>query len=164
MRWTINSPYPELDLQSSECARQRHSESERTHYDRLDHDPQSGWTCLDHHRRQRVSYSPRRGFFGTETFLYTIIDRQGATDTAAVTVTVLPVFVNPIVVDDSFDVQENSTSNVLNVLANDFSGQAPPIAIVEVLQPSVGIAEIDDRGTTDPATMSFCIRPTPVLG
>ena len=59
----------------------------------------------------------------------------------------LPVFVNPIAVDDSFDVQENSTSNVLNVLANDFSGQAPPITIVDVLQPSVGIAEIDDRGT-----------------
>ena len=118
-------------------------------FDRLDHDPQSGRTCLDHHRRQRVELHARRGFFGAETFFYTIIDRQGVTDTASVTVTVLPVFVNPIAVDDSFDVQENSTENVLNVLANDFSGKSPPIAIVDVLS-RAGIAEIDDRGTTDP--------------
>ena len=71
---------------------------------------------------------------------------------------------NPIVVDDSFDVQENSTNNVLNVLANDFSGQSPPIAIVEVLQPSVGIAEIDDRGTTDPRDDVILYTPDAGVG
>lgn len=111
-----------------------------------------------------LNYTPRRGFFGTETFFYTIIDQAGITDTATVTVTVLPVFVNPIAVDDSFDVLENSVRNVFNVLANDFSGQRPPITIVQVLQPSVGTAEIDDRGTEDPRDDVILYTPDPGAG
>jgi hypothetical protein len=39
----------------------------------------------------KVEYTPAKGFFGNDEFTYTIVDRNGATDSAKVTVTVNPV-------------------------------------------------------------------------
>ncbi|MCA9203728.1 MAG: hypothetical protein KDA59_11810, partial [Planctomycetales bacterium] len=79
--------------------------------------------------KQTIFYSPRPGFFGTDTFTYTVTDGANHFDTATVTVTVLPNFENPVAVDDSFSVTEGS-SNRLDVLANDIQGRTPPINIV----------------------------------
>ncbi|WP_249999544.1 Ig-like domain-containing protein [Actinoplanes sp. M2I2] len=75
-----------------------------------------------------VTYTPRAGFFGTDTFTYSIRDAPGLTDSALVTVTVRNAA--PIAVDDRFTVRPGLTTT-LDLLANDRdpnTGQALSIA------------------------------------
>lgn len=66
----------------------------------------------------RVQYQPKPGFTGVETLLYTLRDANGATTSATVLVTVLPVAAPPIAVLDAATIALN-TSVDLDVLAND---------------------------------------------
>jgi uncharacterized repeat protein (TIGR01451 family) len=67
-----------------------------------------------------LSYSPASDFFGTETFTYTIDDGNGGSAQATVSVTVDNVNDDPTAVDDPIaGIQEDSSNNVLDVLAND---------------------------------------------
>ncbi len=71
-----------------------------------------------------VLYKPAANFKGTETFTYTITDRAGSgglTDTGTVTVTVNAKNDNPTAVADTVTVDEDSSNNLVNVLANDSS-------------------------------------------
>ena len=70
---------------------------------------------------QSVTYTPDRGFTGTDSFTYTTVDGQGgsATGTVSVTVTAEPVTnKNPVAIADTATVQEGDTVEV-DVLAND---------------------------------------------
>lgn len=96
-----------------------------------------------------VSYSPAMGFAGVETLTYTIQDQAGASDTAVVTLTVVP-DTPALAVDDSFDVLENTSNNVLDVLSNDLAGQNPPIQILDVVPSTNSSVTVDRRGTTEP--------------
>ncbi|MFV1966378.1 MAG: M36 family metallopeptidase [Pirellulaceae bacterium] len=111
-----------------------------------------------------LSYTPASGFFGTDQFTYTITDQAGATDTALVTVNVLPSFVNPIAVDDSFDIAEDTFDNALDVLANDLAGQSEPISIFDVLPPQNGTATIDRRDPNDVSDDVILYTPNPGAG
>src|SRR5439155_4579493 len=62
-----------------------------------------------------ILYTPRPGFIGRETFSYEIVDNQGGTGTANVTVDVGGLFTTP----DQFSVLTDTAANQLNVLAND---------------------------------------------
>lgn len=62
-----------------------------------------------------LTYTPAAGFFGVETFDYTIEDNFGQTTTATVTVAVGALITSP----DEYVVLENSTLNAFNVLLND---------------------------------------------
>lgn len=84
-----------------------------------------------------VLYTPVRGFIGTETFTYVITDNSGKTDSALVTMTVVSATTNPIAVDDSFTLAQ-AAATTLDVLANDVTGNAPPITITQVTQPAAG--------------------------
>jgi len=106
-----------------------------------------------------ISYTPPLGFFGNDSFSYTVRDGAGNTDSAQVSVTILPSLVIPVAVDDTFTVNPGSTNNALNVLANDLTGQQPPIGIVNVQQPAGGTATLDNRGTPNPS--DDLIRYTP---
>ena len=86
---------------------------------------------------QNIFYTPRDGFFGVDTFTYTISDGNNS-DSATVTVNVLPSFVNPVAVDNTFSVQENSQANQFDVLGNDIAGLNGPVAIVAVGPSSAG--------------------------
>ncbi len=68
-----------------------------------------------------LTYTPAADFNGTDTFTYTISDGNGATATATVTVTVDPVNDAPIAVDDTANVDED-TSGTFDVLDNDMAG------------------------------------------
>ena len=103
-----------------------------------------------------INYNPPADFFGNDSFSYSVQDAEGVTDAADVSITVLPSQVNPIAVDDSFTVNPNTTNNELDVLANDLSGQTPPITIISVLSPN---ATVDTNGNTDPT--DDVIRYTP---
>ena len=82
--------------------------------------PSQGGTAVIDAVNQVVKYTPAANFFGTETFTYTIQDTGGREATATVTVTVTNVNDDPTANDDTFNnIQEDSTTNTLDVLVND---------------------------------------------
>jgi outer membrane protein OmpA-like peptidoglycan-associated protein len=87
-----------------------------------------------------VSFTPAPNFFGTTTFMYTVSDGNGGSDTATVTVTVDPLNDPPTAVNDTVTVAEDSPATVVNVLAND--SIAPDVgetlAVTAVTQPATG--------------------------
>ncbi len=88
----------------------------------------------------RLLYSPAANFFGTETFTYTADDGNGGTDSATVTVTVAEQNDPPEATNDLFNVDEDSTDNTLDVLANDSTAGDPDetLTITEVSAPEHG--------------------------
>ena len=108
-----------------------------------------------------LTYTPATGFFGNETFSYTIRDQAGVTDRAFVSVTITPPITNPIAVDDSFQVAANSANNALAVLTNDLSGRNPPIQIVDATPSVNGLVTVDRAGTSDPADDVIRYTPNP---
>ena len=66
-----------------------------------------------------ITYTPILNFNGIETFAYTVIDLSGATDTALVEISVTAVQDAPVANNDSITVQEDTTSNWLNITSND---------------------------------------------
>lgn len=107
-----------------------------------------------------ISYTAPAGFAGNDSFSYTVQDSQGNSDSADVSITILPSLVDPIAVDDSFTVNPGTTNNVLNVLANDLTGQRPPVTIISLSAPSGGTASLDDRGTAGPEDDVIRYTPT----
>jgi hypothetical protein len=107
-----------------------------------------------------VVYTPPLNYFGDDRFSYTVRDGRGNTDSADVSVTVLPSLINPLAVDDSFTVQAGSTNNQLRVLANDLTGQNPPIGIVSISTPIGGSVVIDNRGTATTGDDTLVYTPT----
>ncbi len=86
----------------------------------------------------QILYTPPAGFVGQDVFTYTMRNSLGETGTATVIVNVRLFFVNPVSVDDSFDVAVNAIDFPLNVLANDIEGQSGALTIIMVTQPSSG--------------------------
>uniref|UniRef100_UPI00261B6D55 beta strand repeat-containing protein n=1 Tax=uncultured Polaribacter sp. TaxID=174711 RepID=UPI00261B6D55 len=69
-----------------------------------------------------ITYTPEGDYSGPDTFTYTITDTNGIAATATVTVTVDAGVSAEGAVDDSLNVAENSTNNIIDVLANDNFG------------------------------------------
>jgi large repetitive protein len=91
-------------------------------------------------------YTPAAGFYGTDTFTYTIKDPAGLTSTATVTVTVLNA--NPIAVADSV-VAQPGTPVGIKVLDNDTDpnlGQV--LKVLLVTTPGKGKAVVSADGKT----------------
>ena len=66
-----------------------------------------------------MTYTPAANFSGTDAFSYTVKDADGLlSNVATVDVSVNPVIIPPVAVNDSITVPDN-TSTVLNILAND---------------------------------------------
>jgi hypothetical protein len=72
----------------------------------------------------KILFTPKTDFTGTDTFNYVITDSKGLAATATVTITVnSSVIVNlPAAVNDFISVNTNSTNNTINVLVNDNFG------------------------------------------
>ena len=66
-----------------------------------------------------LTYTPAANFFGTETFTYTARNQNNETATGTITVQVQPQNDAPTAVANTFDVEKNTTANLLDVLAND---------------------------------------------
>ncbi|MEQ1763062.1 MAG: tandem-95 repeat protein, partial [Pyrinomonadaceae bacterium] len=96
-----------------------------------------------------VSFTPSPNFSGTTTFTYTISDGNGGTDTATVTVTVTPVNDPPVANADAATVNEDTTNNAINVLANDNNGgDGGALSVVAVSNPPNGSAAFTAGGVT----------------
>lgn len=93
----------------------------------------------------RILYQPAANFFGSESFDYTISDGT-TTDTATVTLAITSVNDDPVAVDDSATVIEDSADNVIDVLSNDSDGDGDTLSISITTSPSEGTASLNDSG------------------
>lgn len=105
----------------------------------------------------QILYTPPAGFIGQDTFTYTMQNAAGETDTASVTVDVKLFFVDPVAVDDTYDLAVNAIDLPLNVLSNDIEGVAGALTIIMVTQPNGG-------GQVSIASGGKSLRYTPVRG
>jgi hypothetical protein len=132
-----------------------------------------------------VNYTPDLNFNGGDTFTYTISDGKGGTDTANVSVTVVPVNDSPVANDDVNTTQED-TPVIIDVLANDTDVDGDTLTVTALTQPANGTASInldytvtytpadsfiggdtftytidDGNGGTDTATVTVTVEPPP---
>lgn len=102
-------------------------------------DPPRGSALLE---GEAIRYTPDANQHGTDSFTYTVSDEDGETATGTVTITITPVNDTPVGVTDSFSVQEDSSANVLDVLANDTGVGDAPLVVTLVSAPAQGTATI----------------------
>jgi uncharacterized repeat protein (TIGR01451 family) len=86
---------------------------------------------------EQIGYTPEPNFHGSDSFSYTIADRDGQTATATVDVTVVSVDDVPIAVEDATSVDEDGQISIA-VLTNDTGLGDAPIAISGVTAPFHG--------------------------
>jgi VCBS repeat-containing protein len=83
------------------------------------------------------TYTPNDlGFFGSDSFTYTVSDGNGGTDVGTVAVTITATNEQPVAVDDFLTLDEDTSGNV-DVLANDTDDDGDPL-VVESLAPEAG--------------------------
>lgn len=112
-----------------------------------------------------ITYTPDAGFFGSDSFTYTVTDENGS-DTATVTITVNQVGAN----DDTAATRLN-TPVLIDVLANDV-GFDDPVTVSIVLAPdNAGTAEVVDSegnvvedGTGEQGDLRIRFTPSAALG
>lgn len=75
-----------------------------------------------------ITYTPDADYNGTDTFMYTVSDGRGGTNTATVTVTVTPANDAPVV-DDTETGAEDNSSNTITELGNDTDAGLADLAI-----------------------------------
>ncbi|MCB4458142.1 Ig-like domain-containing protein [Leisingera sp. McT4-56] len=93
----------------------------------------------------QILYQAAAGFFGVDTFEYTVEDPQGGSDTGVVRVTVLPANQNPTALDDSYTVGEDDGPVVRgSVLDNDSDPDAGDILAAQLVAGS--LRAVDEFG------------------
>ena len=98
-------------------------------------------------------YTPDANYNGPDSFTYAISDGHGGTDTATVSITVLPQNDAPVALDDSLTTAQG-TPGSLNVLANDTDVDGPSL--------SVSGAEHGAHGSVGCTAAGICTyTPTP---
>ncbi|KAA0009870.1 MAG: tandem-95 repeat protein, partial [Thermoplasmata archaeon] len=86
-----------------------------------------------------VKYTPNENYYGNDEFNYTIKDNDGAvSNVATVYITILPVNNPPVASDDYATVEEDSSDNQIDVLANDTDVDKDSLEIVSVSSPLHG--------------------------
>ena len=99
-----------------------------------------------------IRYSPENNWFGTDTFTYTVVNAEGLTSQARVTVTVRGVQQevnrNPVAKNDTATTGKNNAIKIY-VLANDYDTDGDRLNIGSVTQPRNGKVTINsDRTVT----------------
>jgi len=95
------------------------------------------------------TYTPTNGFFGTDSFTYTIADGSNATATGVVSITIDEVIenTNPVAVADSINT-EFSTVATGNVLTNDFDADAgDTLTVIANSSPTNGTLVLNANGS-----------------
>ncbi len=89
-------------------------------------DQNNSAVIVDNNRQ--ISYTPKSGFSGSDTFDYTVTDKFGRTDTATIRVAVVgsnTTFARPVANGDAYPVSTNASNVTLNVLNNDQANNDP---------------------------------------
>jgi len=131
----------------------------------------------------QIVYTPNAGFAGVDTFIYTITDSEGATDTTHVNVTVkADPTINTTHACDDVSMTEFNQPVTVDVLANDFDPQGDAQTVTAVGTPTNGSVQIvngkvvytpntgfsgqdtftytvtDAQGATDTATVTVTVK------
>jgi hypothetical protein len=102
-----------------------------------------------------VTYNTAANFNGSTSFSYTIDDGNGNSDTAVVTVNVIPVNDDPIAVGDSATTT-SGTPVAINVLGNDVDVDGDALTVTAVTAPANGTTVINaDSTITYTSTTDF---------
>jgi hypothetical protein len=80
-----------------------------------------------------VRYTPPADFVGQATINYTVVDGNGGSDSAIVTVTVSNVNDAPVANNDTATVQEDSANNVINVTENDTDEEGDTLTVTSAV-------------------------------
>ncbi|MCA9216607.1 MAG: tandem-95 repeat protein, partial [Planctomycetales bacterium] len=96
----------------------------------------------------RLHYSPDAGFHGTDSIQYRIVNEHGSSEIATVELVVTPRTVEPVAVDDSFNVPSGGGVNVsvTELLSNDTGDASDGLTIELVGTASHGVATITPDG------------------
>ncbi len=86
-----------------------------------------------------LTYSVQGDFNGEDTFVYTVMDKNGATDTGTVTVNVIPANDAPLARNDTAATDEDTAVNV-PVLTNDTDIDADPLSVSDTSVTTPGAA------------------------
>ncbi len=89
-----------------------------------------------------VTYQPNPNFFGTDTFTYSVRDSANNVSTASVVVTVTGIPDAPDAKNDLATVNEGTTKNTIDVLANDVDPDGDAITVSAVTQGQSGTVAI----------------------
>ncbi|MFF5079467.1 beta strand repeat-containing protein [Actinoplanes sp. NPDC000266] len=92
----------------------------------------------------RITYTPKAGFSGDDTFDYTITDDKGGFDTATVKVTVANGV--PVAKPDPVTVPAGTVATI-DVLANDSDPNGDPLTVTVDVAPGHGTATVNSDGT-----------------
>lgn len=90
-----------------------------------------------------LTYTPAPGYFGNDSFTYTIDDGNGGTAGATVTITVSAENDNPVAVDDTAFTDED-VEIIIDVLGNDTDEDNDVLSISNVTQPANGTTSINN--------------------
>jgi VCBS repeat-containing protein len=94
-------------------------------------------------------YVAAAGFFGIDSFEYTVEDQNGGSDTGVVTVTVLPGNDAPVAVDDSRMVDESDGATALaSVLGNDTDADGDTLGAILSDPIATALRRVDALGNT----------------
>lgn len=96
-----------------------------------------------------VLYTPNPNFYGSDQLTYTVVDGNGGSATATVTLTVINLNDPPTAVPDVLNVTQDSTDNRIDVLANDSTLPDPPgetLSLLVVSSPAHGTARLTVAG------------------
>ncbi|MHC4434392.1 MAG: cadherin-like domain-containing protein, partial [Planctomycetota bacterium] len=107
-------------------------------------DPANGTTVIN--PDGTITYTPDANFCGQDSFTYTIIDGNGGSDTATVTVDVACVNDAPIANDDTASTDEDVPVDI-PVLDNDSDIDGDELTVSSVSDPANGTATINEDGT-----------------
>jgi VCBS repeat-containing protein len=96
-----------------------------------------------------LSYTPAANFNGSDSFTYTIIDGNGGTDTATVSLTITAVNDAPVAADESYNTSEDAplSVSVPGVLGNDSDVDGNTLTAIQVSSPSNGSLTLNSDGS-----------------
>ncbi len=89
-----------------------------------------------------ITYMPKAGFTGTDTFTYTISDGKGGTAIGTVTITVNAVANNAPIANDDKETGYWNSSIFISVLDNDKDPDGDSLTITKVTKPKYGTVRI----------------------
>ena len=87
-----------------------------------------------------VTYTPAANYYGPDSFTYTITDPTSLTSSATVNVAITNANDAPVAVNDTKTITEDSGSNSIDVLANDFDVDNQPVSNAVLTVIAVGAA------------------------
>ena len=91
---------------------------------------------------ETLTFTPALDFHGTTTITYTVLDGRGGSDTASVTMTVIPVNDAPKALADTASVAEDSVDNEIRVVLNDTDVDDTTLTVGDVTDPPHGTVSV----------------------